>query len=103
MNDLPLRQALAEVIDGLIIVIPAHHEDDESKTSWQNLRWMMTTACDNIQAWPVDKLSRWIGFVQGVLSVRGILDVDQERDRTRPLFHNAYQSMNLQIPETQNM
>ena len=103
MNDSALRAALLEVIDGLIIMVPAHHEEGDAKTSWQNLRWMLTTAGDNVNLWPVDKTSRWIGFVQGVLAVRDILDVDSERDRTRPLFHEAYAAMSLPIPKTQNM
>lgn len=34
-----------------------------------------------------DKANRWLGFVQGVLCAAGIVDVDEERDYTRPLFH----------------
>lgn len=34
-----------------------------------------------------DKANRWLGFVQGVLCAAEILDVDTERDYTRPLFH----------------
>jgi hypothetical protein len=32
------------------------------------------------------KAHRWFAFVQGVLAERGALDVDLERDRTRPFF-----------------
>lgn len=103
MTDQALRVALAETIDGLILMVPQSHEDTESKTSWQNLRWMLVTALENINLWPTDKASRWIGFVQGVLAVRGILDVDEERNRTRPLFHQAYQAMNVPVPKTQEM
>ena len=39
---------------------------------------------------PFDKLSRWLGFIQGVLAVQGIIDVDEERDFTRPIFHKLY-------------
>ena len=34
-----------------------------------------------------DKANRWLGFVQGVLTVGGLIDVEVERDYTRPLFH----------------
>lgn len=35
---------------------------------------------------PLVKLSRWLGYVQGVLIERGVTTVDLERDWTRPLF-----------------
>lgn len=34
-----------------------------------------------------DKANRWLGFVQGVLICAGIVDIEDERDYTRPLFH----------------
>lgn len=37
--------------------------------------------------YPFDKMSRWLGFAQGVLAAVGAIDVDQERDFTRPLLH----------------
>lgn len=100
MNDIALRAALAATIDGLIIMIPQATEEEESRTSWQNLRWMATQMQDHLHVWPTDKISRWIGFIQGVLASRGYLDVDAERDRTRPLFHKAYTEMGLDIPQT---
>lgn len=36
-----------------------------------------------------DKISRWIGFIQGVMSVKGYISVDEERDFSRPLFHEV--------------
>lgn len=35
---------------------------------------------------PLVKLSRWLGYVQGVLVTRGVTTVTIERDATRPLF-----------------
>lgn len=35
---------------------------------------------------PLVKLSRWLGYVQGVLIERGATTVEAERDWTRPLF-----------------
>jgi hypothetical protein len=57
-------------------------------------------AIKNIEVYPIDKLSRWLGFVQGVLYKENIIDVDIERDFSRPLFHDAYMRENLGIPET---
>lgn len=47
--------------------------------------------CDEAMAnharYPFDKLNRWLGFVQGILSATGIIDVDEEREFSRPLLH----------------
>ena len=40
-----------------------------------------------------DKLSRWVGYVQGVLIERGILDVNFERDLTREIYKPIYESL----------
>jgi len=34
----------------------------------------------------IDKVARWIGFVQGVLIVHGFTEIQDERERTRPWF-----------------
>jgi hypothetical protein len=47
-----------------------------------------------------DELSYRLGFVQGALTVHGLLDVDEERDRTRPIFHAAYEAAGLGRPAT---
>lgn len=38
-------------------------------------------------AYPFDKMNRWLGFVQGVLAAAALVDVESERDATRPLLH----------------
>lgn len=44
-------------------------------------------ARQHLPALSEDKANRWLGFVQGVLTAAGLLDVEVERDHTRPLFH----------------
>lgn len=51
--------------------------------------------CDD---WPADKTGRWIGFIQGVLFAEGLLDINTERDFTRPLFHAYYRENGIEIP-----
>lgn len=34
-----------------------------------------------------DKANRWLGFIQGVLICASVVDIEDERDYTRPLFH----------------
>jgi len=59
-------------------------------TSVHHLRWMMQEVMGNASVWPIDKLNRWIGFAQGVMAMRGLLNVDEERNLTRPIFEEAY-------------
>lgn len=67
-------------------------EPGTDRTSPYHLRWMAATVAERAHEWPLDKLSRWLGFVQGIMAARGLLDVDEERDRTRPIFEAAYKA-----------
>lgn len=62
------------------------------------LRHMLIAMVENVNAWPIDKINRWIGFVQGVLWEKGLIDIDEEREFTRPLFHSYYESHGIEKP-----
>jgi len=63
-----------------------------ARTTPAYIYWFIIHAIerDSSPDFPLDKLGRWVGFVQGVLAANGVLDVDAERERTRPLFWTAY-------------
>lgn len=70
------------------------------------LLWMIRTAVENIDNWPIDKSSRWLGFIQGVLSVSkdsGAYGefVKQELDFFHELFHAAYKLDGIEVPKTE--
>lgn len=67
-----------------------------------HLHWLCTTALEHKDTLPIDKLSRWLGFLQGVLHSQGITSSDIERDFSRPLFHEAYRNEGVEIPPTLN-
>ncbi len=73
-----------------------------SEVRCSHLTWMCDTALERLEDWPEDKLSRWLGYIQGVLTARGIIDVNEEREVSRPLFHAAYNSSDTPIPPTLN-
>jgi hypothetical protein len=101
LSDAPLRTALAATIDGLWEITTAVVDTDPNKdTNVSHLRWMLETLEENINDYPTDKISRWIGYVQGVMAMKGLISVKAERDRTRPLFHDAYSAMGQSIPPT---
>ena len=47
-----------------------------------------------------DDASRGLGFVQGCLAMRGLIDVDAERNVSRPMFHGAYRARSGEVPES---
>lgn len=57
-------------------------------------------AIQEAQTLPIDKLSRWLGYVQGIAIERGLSTVQRERDYTRPLFHKAYKNEGTDIPRS---
>lgn len=52
-------------------------------TSLSHLLWMIGELRTDM---PSDKASRWLGFIQGCLVMRGMTSVQSERDFTRPYF-----------------
>ncbi|MBL1177639.1 hypothetical protein [Pantanalinema sp. GBBB05] len=46
------------------------------------LVWMCDKIIENPQ-WEIDKSSRWIGYIQGVMVARFLTSVERERDRVR--------------------
>lgn len=48
--------------------------------------------------YPIDKLSRWLGFIQGCLVCKGLCDVDTERSYTREFFRKAYIEEGTPVP-----
>lgn len=70
----------------------------DPRHSLENLAWMCNEAIKRAGELPLDKLSRWLGFVQGCLAMRGLIDVDSERNLSRPLFHSAYDSSGIGRP-----
>lgn len=84
-----VRRAHIVVIDGLYGDLLGK-EFGAGKTSAEHLRWMCAEVLRNIKTMPIDKMGRWVGFIQGVMACNGVLNVDAERDRTRLIFTTAY-------------
>lgn len=63
---------------------------DADKTSLEYIAWFIDYTLEKSPELEHDKLGRWVGFIQGVLACHKLLNVDEERNRTRPIFQNAY-------------
>lgn len=103
----PRYQATVDVVQGLLPAIAALDaspldKKGQKEVSAENLGWMAKEIAAHPE-WPIDKASRWLGFIQGVLAVLGFLSVKKERDRTRPLFHRAYELLGLGKPKSLSM
>lgn len=72
------------------LLIDLSFESNIDKCNSSSLLRLTKVAIDKIDELPIDKLNRWLGFVQGVLVMNGIITVDGERDYSRPLFTKAY-------------
>lgn len=70
----------------------------DTRMSYANLKWMCETGANPHIVMPIDKSSRWLGFVQGCLAMRGVIDVDEERAYSRTLFQLAYRAQNVDVP-----
>lgn len=71
-NEGATSRNLTEVDNGVGTTHPNH------------LLWMCEFCLTNDM--PVDKYSRWLGFIQGCLISKGWTTVEIERNRTRPWF-----------------
>lgn len=59
---------------------------DKKYQSKEHLQWMLVQIrTDKTQS--ITKKHRWLGYVQGILTSHGIIDVDIERDSTRSVFN----------------
>lgn len=62
---------------------------------------MMDKVVENHDTWPADKTGRWVGYVQCILiEVEKVTTINEERNYTRPFFHEIYRLAGYDIPET---
>lgn len=76
-------------------VKPINHTEitNGDPTSLEHLLWMCNTCIpmvrDDGRGFSVDKYSRWLGYIQGVLICKKITTVDAERDRVRGFMQES--------------
>jgi len=61
-------------------------DSPEDPTNINHLYWM-TCQVHSDKLSSETKCHRWLGYVQGVLVMKGLLDVDKERNFTRNIFN----------------
>ncbi len=83
------RQATREVADLYSRILEeklCSYPTKPGELSHSHLRWMCKTISKNAYDWDLNKSSRWIGYVQGVLTALQVVSVQEHRDWTRELF-----------------
>lgn len=81
-------EILDRYIDILLQRDPKVHvcPNPEEPTSDGHLLWMINEL-ETSRDMSNTKKHRWLGYIQGVLVTRGILNVNEERDLTRKIFN----------------
>ena len=77
-----------------------YEEMSKDGSALETVRAMITILRKNADQWPVDKSNRWLGFIQGCLHCLSDLNVEEERNFTRPYFHRYYQILGIDPPES---
>lgn len=62
---------------------------DAGETGASHLLWMLKELQDNYNGMSETKRHRWLGYVQGVMVMKKLITVDDERTATRPIFNGA--------------
>lgn len=64
------------------------YHDMASSTEDDELKEFIELFNSVVDEYPLTKLCRWLGYIQGKLIEKGITTVERERDWTRPLFRS---------------
>jgi len=84
----------------IILMKRYHWMAKQSKSKNRDKIMSMCEKCIDTPDMYTDKMSRWLGFIQGVMYADGLISIKNERDRSRLLFHDAYLKSGIDIPES---
>lgn len=82
----PPQSSIVEIVDRYDRLLSAHEPacEPDPGMSPGHIRWMISEIRKGEM--PPDKLHRWLGFVQGIMTSMGLIRVPEEREITRPLL-----------------
>ncbi len=89
------EQIIMNACDEVLSFLEAAADELVIKPSF--IQEMISVARRSVTA---NKTSFCLGFCQAYLSALDIIDVNEERDRTRPIFHAAYEACGYNKPAT---
>ena len=59
---------------------------DATETGASHLLWMLRELQHGWNGMSETKRHRWLGYIQGVMVMKDLISVDEERNITRPIF-----------------
>lgn len=96
----PVVSTCRLLAEGLMPVIYGMSDDEVSNGIHCSDKALVTYFADRIHDKSIEPamVNFLLGHLQGVLIARGDLDMDEERNRTRPSFHSAYRQAGIEPP-----
>jgi hypothetical protein len=97
----PLREAHIMLAERYIEMMIG--DESRGKRNHGEMKKFARQIVNDAYVWPVDKVARWIGYLQRYMIEKKMTTVEKERLYSRPLFHEAYVVNGVAIPETVNL
>lgn len=99
----PVRHATQQILHYYKHLLADHADVPDQFGAYPTLRraylaQMVDVAMEHNAHWPIDKTSRWLGFIQAGMVLHGLGTVDAERGHSRHLFHEAYRKEGIDLP-----
>lgn len=82
-------KAHSRLIERYIEIIKNSNMSEADRSKWINF---CITALSLKNA---DKLSRWVGFIQGILFSNGLITIEEERNFSRDIYKPIYEQWGL--------
>lgn len=67
----------------------------ESSSGIDQKAFLLTFCEEAMKLENSDKLSRWVGFIQGILYTNKLIEIDIERDFSRSIYKPIYEELNM--------
>lgn len=78
-----------EICERYETILSSVEDPDTSETGASHLLWMLNEIQDGCNDMSETKRHRWLGYIQGVMVMKNLITVDDERNATRPVFNGA--------------
>lgn len=99
----PLHRAACSLLERYLKVIKRIHPNTsaDDPCGIQAIEKICQDVLSDPMKYHVDRVCADLGFVQGVLGVRGHIDMKMEYHRRTTLFHEAYRELGLVPPASE--
>lgn len=79
----------SEICDRYEAILLQVEDPDQGKAGANHLLWMLSELQDDSNQMSETKRHRWLGYIQGVMVMKNLINVENERNATRPIFKGA--------------